>query len=274
MAATAEKHSAKDKSEKKSKKDKKEKKEKLLDDGVKKAKKDKKEKKDKTAKLVDAVERQLKEDNVNTDETFFDEKSNARDETLAPFAYPYAHGAMKGTIFDAIKHANKTTMIARGVKECRKVIKKYPFKAEVLKGGKEAPNVVVIIAADVAPMEVIMAIPMLCEEHAVPYMFVKSRIELGAAAGTKRATSIVALTTNAKKTPEADKAAEHDKTVKKYLKELAALASLAKEEYVKQVLPWVQGTHPEQITHAQHRYVNMTIAGITVPGRGRPIVTD
>lgn len=40
-------------------------------------------------------------------------------------------------------------------------------------------------------MDVISHIPVLCEDHGIPYVFVTSRAELGAAAATKRPTSVV-----------------------------------------------------------------------------------
>ena len=42
-------------------------------------------------------------------------------------------------------------------------------------------------------MDVISHIPVLCEDHEVPYMFVASRTELGAASSTKRPTSVVMI---------------------------------------------------------------------------------
>ena len=40
-------------------------------------------------------------------------------------------------------------------------------------------------------MDVISHIPVLCEDHGIPYIFVSSRAELGAAGATKRPTSVV-----------------------------------------------------------------------------------
>lgn len=40
-------------------------------------------------------------------------------------------------------------------------------------------------------MDVISHIPVLCEDHNVPYIYVSSRAELGAAGNTKRPTSVV-----------------------------------------------------------------------------------
>lgn len=57
--------------------------------------------------------------------------------------------------------------------------------------GKTTAPGVVVIAADISPMDVISHIPVLCEDHNVPYIFVSSRAELGAAGNTKRPTSVV-----------------------------------------------------------------------------------
>lgn len=40
-------------------------------------------------------------------------------------------------------------------------------------------------------MDVISHIPVLCEDHGIPYVFVTSRAELGSSAATKRPTSVV-----------------------------------------------------------------------------------
>lgn len=50
-----------------------------------------------------------------------------------------------------------------------------------------------ILAADVNPVDVISHIPLLCEENGIPYIYVRSRLELGAAAQTKKPTSVVIL---------------------------------------------------------------------------------
>lgn len=42
-------------------------------------------------------------------------------------------------------------------------------------------------------MDVISHLPVLCEDHNVPYVYVQSRAELGAASSTKRPTSVVML---------------------------------------------------------------------------------
>ena len=57
----------------------------------------------------------------------------------------------------------------------------------------DAPHSVVVIAADISPMDVISHIPVLCEDHQIPYIFITSRTELGAAGSTKRPTSVVMI---------------------------------------------------------------------------------
>lgn len=47
-------------------------------------------------------------------------------------------------------------------------------------------------------MDVISHIPVLCEDHNIPYVFLPSRAELGAAGSTKRPTSVVMVTPTSK----------------------------------------------------------------------------
>lgn len=82
--------------------------------------------------------------------------------------------------------AAKNKTLKRGVKEVVKALRKSPQGAANTTGCG-----VVILAADISPMDVISHIPVLCEDHNVPYIFVNSRAELGAAGNTKRPTSVV-----------------------------------------------------------------------------------
>jgi H/ACA ribonucleoprotein complex subunit 2 len=61
-------------------------------------------------------------------------------------------------------------------------------------GNTSDPVGVVIIAADISPIDVISHLPVLCEDHNIPYVYVASRAELGLASKSKRATSVVMLT--------------------------------------------------------------------------------
>ena len=55
------------------------------------------------------------------------------------------------------------------------------------------PSAVVVLAADISPMDVISHIPVLCEDHNIPYVYITSRAELGTYGNTKRPTSVVMI---------------------------------------------------------------------------------
>ena len=50
---------------------------------------------------------------------------------------------------------------------------------------------VCVIAANISPLDVIAHIPIMCEDSEVPYVFVPTKEELGAAGATKRPTSCI-----------------------------------------------------------------------------------
>jgi H/ACA ribonucleoprotein complex subunit 2 len=83
--------------------------------------------------------------------------------------------------------------LKRGVKEVVKALRKSSIPAANATISAE-PVGVVVLAADISPMDVISHIPVLCEDHGVPYVFITSRAELGAAGATKRPTSVVMVT--------------------------------------------------------------------------------
>ena len=60
-----------------------------------------------------------------------------------------------------------------------------------------SPNVqfrVVFIAGDISPIDVITHLPVLCEDHNIPYVYVPSKEDLGSAGSTKRPTSVIMVT--------------------------------------------------------------------------------
>lgn len=109
--------------------------------------------------------------------------------------------------------------LKRGVKEVVKALRKSPIPAA--NAAIDIPNGIVILAADISPMDVISHIPVLCEDHGIPYVFVTSRAELGASAATKRPTSVamvVPKSANKSKKSEGD-----DEEFTKVYEELAKL---------------------------------------------------
>eukprot|EP01135_Chromosphaera_perkinsii_P003582 Nk52_evm40s248 gene=Nk52_evmTU40s248 len=91
---------------------------------------------------------------------------------------PLAPKKLSKKILKTVKKAAKNKSLRRGVKE-------------VVKGLRKGEKGVCVIAGDISPIDVISHVPILCEDHDVPYCFVPSKEELGCAGATKRPTSCV-----------------------------------------------------------------------------------
>ncbi|KAF2126576.1 L30e-like protein [Dothidotthia symphoricarpi CBS 119687] len=182
---------AKEIKEKKEKKEKKDKKEKRAEtEGVSKSKKEKKDKKKVTAELEDAlmtgVEEATEVSLIQADNGDGDEEPRG---ALVPFAFPLSDDAKEvKKILKTVKKSAKTKTLRRGVKEVVKALR----KSGPATSGSDSSSIVVI-AADISPMDVISHIPVLCEDHNVPYIYIKSRAALGEASATKRPTSVVMI---------------------------------------------------------------------------------
>merc|ERR1711935_374377 len=103
---------------------------------------------------------------------------------VSPIATPLAGKKLAKKALKTVKKAAKAKMIRRGVKE-------------VVKALKKGDQGLVIIAGDISPIDVIAHVPIFCEEKGVPYIYVPSKEELGAASQTKRPTSIVLVSCKA-----------------------------------------------------------------------------
>lgn len=93
--------------------------------------------------------------------------------------------------YEAVEIAKSTGKLRKGVNETTKCIERGLAK-------------LVIIATDVTPEEILMHLPVLCEEKKASYIYVPSKLELGKAAGIDVATSSIAIEEagDAKKTIE------------------------------------------------------------------------
>jgi len=83
-------------------------------------------------------------------------------------------------ILQAIQDIRTGGKIRKGTNEATKSVERNEAKF-------------VAIAADVNPPEIIQHIPMLCDEKRIPYAFVPSKNDLGAAAGLPVGTSAIAI---------------------------------------------------------------------------------
>jgi len=96
----------------------------------------------------------------------------------SPIANPLIGGKLADRTYKLVKKATSIKKLRRGVPEVVKAIRK---------GAKG----IVVIAADIFPVDVVSHLPVFCEEKGIPYAFVPSRQQLGAACATKRAASAV-----------------------------------------------------------------------------------
>merc|ERR1712194_684713 len=54
----------------------------------------------------------------------------------------------------------------------------------------------IIMSADAEPIEILLHLPLLCEDKDVPYVFVPSKVALGRACGVSRPVIACSITTN------------------------------------------------------------------------------
>lgn len=83
-------------------------------------------------------------------------------------------------IYEAIRVAQQSGKVKKGTNEVTKAIERGISK-------------LVIIAEDVEPAEVVAHLPILCEEHGIPYGFVPSRQELGKSLGIDVTSAAAAI---------------------------------------------------------------------------------
>lgn len=128
-------------------------------------------------------------------------------ENLAPIAKPLAGKKLHKRLLKLVKRAAKEKSLKRGVKEVVKSVR----KTAQAKG-------LVVLAGDISPVDVLSHVPVLCEDAGLPYVFVRSKADLGAAGATKRATCCLMVTAPGK---GAD--AELSELYEKCVKEIKAL---------------------------------------------------
>ncbi|EAA12564.4 AGAP008163-PA, partial [Anopheles gambiae str. PEST] len=94
-------------------------------------------------------------------------------EEVNPKAYPLAEQALTSKIMTLIQQAVNYKQLRRGANEATKTLNR---------GLSEF----IVMAADAEPIEIILHLPLLCEDKNVPYVFVRSKQALGRACGVSR----------------------------------------------------------------------------------------
>jgi large subunit ribosomal protein L7Ae len=83
--------------------------------------------------------------------------------------------------YEALQIANNTGSVRKGTNETTKAVERGQAK-------------LVVIAEDVDPHEVVAHLPILCEEHKIPYIFVPNKRKLGTSAGIDVPAAAVCIT--------------------------------------------------------------------------------
>lgn len=114
---------------------------------------------------------------------FFLKKANSTvsamtaEQEVNPKAYPLADPKLTTKILNLVQQANNYNELKRGANEATKTLNRNQSE-------------LIIMAADTEPLELLLHLPLLCEDKNVPYVFVRSKQALGRASGVQR--SVVA----------------------------------------------------------------------------------
>ncbi|KAJ1930962.1 RNA binding protein snu13, partial [Linderina macrospora] len=100
-----------------------------------------------------------------------------------PKAFPLADAALTNQIQDLVQQASHYKQLKKGANEATKTLNR---------GISEF----IVMAADCEPIEILLHLPLLCEDKNVPYVFVPSKAALGRACGVSRPVVAASVTTN------------------------------------------------------------------------------
>lgn len=103
--------------------------------------------------------------------------------TPNPKAFPLAEAQLANKIVDLVQQAAHYKQLKKGANEATKTLNR---------GISEF----IVMAADTAPLEILLHLPLLCEDKNVPYVFVPSKTALGRACGVTRPVVACSVTTN------------------------------------------------------------------------------
>ena len=100
-----------------------------------------------------------------------------------PKAFPLAPTDLSVTILELVQQASNYKQLKKGANEATKTLNR---------GISEF----IVLAADTEPLEILLHLPLLCEDKNVPYVFVPSKQALGRACGVSRPVIAASVTTN------------------------------------------------------------------------------
>ncbi|PWN25827.1 13 kDa ribonucleo protein-associated protein [Jaminaea rosea] len=100
-----------------------------------------------------------------------------------PKAFPLADASLTSQILDLVQQASHYKQLKKGANEATKTLNRGICEF-------------IIMTADVEPIEIVLHLPLLCEDKNVPYVFVPSKTALGRACGVSRPVVAASVTTN------------------------------------------------------------------------------
>ena len=110
-----------------------------------------------------------------------EEKADAGDdEKVMSRAYPLADNTMQKAILDVMNQAKNFKLLKKGANETTKALNRGVAD-------------LIVLAADTEPLEIILHLPLLCEDKNVPYVYVSKQADLGRACGVSRNIIAVAI---------------------------------------------------------------------------------
>ncbi|GAA5837557.1 hypothetical protein JCM16303_006697 [Sporobolomyces ruberrimus] len=100
-----------------------------------------------------------------------------------PKAFPLADSTLTNSILDLVQQASHYKQLKKGANEATKTLNRGICEF-------------IIMTADTEPIEILLHLPLLCEDKNVPYVFVPSKTALGRACGVSRPVIAASITTN------------------------------------------------------------------------------
>lgn len=104
-------------------------------------------------------------------------------DAVNPKAFPLATPELTVSILEIVQQACNYKQLKKGANEATKTLNR---------GISEF----VVLAADATPLEILLHLPLLCEDKNVPYVFVPNKEALGRACGVSRAVIACSVTSN------------------------------------------------------------------------------
>jgi len=98
-------------------------------------------------------------------------------------AWPLSEAPLNNQILELVNQATQYKQLKKGANEATKTLNR---------GIAE----LIILTADTEPIEILLHLPLLCEEKNVPYVFIESKAALGRACNVSRPVIAASVTTS------------------------------------------------------------------------------